>query len=65
MPQNPNESVERPQDRQPEARPDMERERDEPRQDDVKGLDGDEDFDQDVDPDSAKSENDRDDTLTD
>lgn len=63
MPQNPNESVERPQDRQPEARPDMER--DEPRQDDVIGLEDDEDLDEDVDPDSAESENDRDDTLTD
>lgn len=60
MPQHPNDPVERPQ-----PRPEIERARDEPLGDDVIGLEDDEDLDEDVDPDSAESENDRDDMLTD
>ncbi len=63
MPQHPNDPVERPQ-QGSEPRPDVERERDNPSVEDIKGLD-DEDVDEDVDPDSAESENDRDDMLTD
>ena len=60
MPQNPNDPVERPpQGREP--RPEIERERAE----DITGLEDDEDIGDDVDPDSAESENDRDDMLTD
>jgi hypothetical protein len=62
MAQNPNESVERPQP-VPEPRPEIEREQDRPR--DEKGIQDIEDIDgQDVDPDSAESENDRDDSST-
>lgn len=61
MPQNPNEPGERPQ-RDYEPRPDMERERDEPLDDESKGFEDDEDM-EDIDPDSADAENDRDDML--
>lgn len=65
MAQNPNESIERPQDR-PEPRPEIERESDMPRDtDDARNRADEFESGEDVDPDSAESEVDRDDTLTD
>lgn len=62
MPQNPNESIERQQDR-PEPRQDIEREGDQPRGHQDAQNRGDDQAD-DVDPDSATSGIDRDDSVT-
>ena len=65
MAQNPNESIERPQDR-PEPRPEIERENDLTRDtEDARNRADESEPGEDVDPDSAESEVDRDDTLTD
>lgn len=64
MAQNPNESIERPQDR-PEPRPEVERESGMSRDPEDTRNRADDESEQDVDPDSADSEVDRDDTLTD
>jgi hypothetical protein len=65
MAQNPNTSIERPQDRS-EPRPEIERESDMAGDTGDARNSGDEsDFEEDIDPDSAESDVDRDDTLTD